>query len=275
MTRNWIFGSVLVIVVAAGVAPAVVPATRSVPLGAPLAQMAPTTLGAWGGGPAETGLSVPGAEVLRRRYVREGGDVVDLEIRHYPGGVPHSPLLPLPGPEWERNLIEMVPLETTMGPVIVNRVLVATAPTVPERKERVLVYWYHERGRIVAKETLAKLLRMQDRLFRGRIEGTLVSVSIDARDGQHARDRVTEFARLALPVLKTALSQPAQESHRQDRKDRKDSPTPVRPEGHPERNLSGRPPDLLHVSPMHTARFSADFACFAVELLTSGSGGAS
>ena len=62
-------------------------------------------------------------------------------------------------------------------------------------------------------------------------------------------------------------------SHRQDRKDRKDSPTLIKPGGHPDQNLSGRSPDLLRTSPLNTAGSFADFARFAVELLYSGSDG--
>jgi len=60
-----------------------------------------------------------------------------------------------------------------------------------------------------------------------------------------------------------------QKSHR---KDRKESPTLIKPGGHPDQDLSGRSSDLLRESPLNTAGSFADFARFAVELLYSGSG---
>ncbi len=200
MKGGWIFGTVLAIVVGASAAPAVMPQPRQVPLSRPLAAAVPATVGPWRAAGEALAAPAAGAEVLRRRYARASGQVVDLEIRYYAAGVPHSPMLPLPGPEWERNVLEVVPMETDGGWVPVNRVQAATEPSVPDRRDLVLVYWYHERGRIVAKESWAKLYQIRDRLLRRRVGGALVSVSTGAGD-PGARERVTDFARLILPTL--------------------------------------------------------------------------
>lgn len=201
MRDGWIFAVVLAIALAASAAPALVPAPRHVALPRPLPEAVPEIIGAWRAAGDVTGPSLPGAEVLRRRYRREDGEAVTLEVRYYARGVPHSHLLPFPGPEtWERNLIEVIPVETEAGPASVNRVQAATEAPGREGRHLQVVYWYLERGRVVARESLAKLYQLRDRLARGRAEGMLVSVFADAPD-RAARDRATEFARLVLPVV--------------------------------------------------------------------------
>ncbi len=57
-----------------------------------------------------------------------------------------------------------------------------------------------------------------------------------------------------------------QKFHRQDRKDRKESPTRIRSEELPDRNLPNRISKFSRVSALKMGSFFADFACFAVKL---------
>ncbi len=205
MNRGWVFGTVLAIMVAADLTPTIFPGVRPIALPPAQVQVLPDAVGPWRASSAEAMLSGSGFRTFRRSYIRDGDEVVTLEVRHYPEGVPHSPFLLLPEENWEGSLIEVVSLETGSGPVAVNRVTASTTGALPDRKHRTVVYWYDERGRIVAKETWAKLYQAWDRLLRRPVDGALVSVSTDTQDVQRARQLVTEFARLALPTLTKAL----------------------------------------------------------------------
>ena len=205
MRKHWVFGTVLAIVVAAGLAPHVFPTARPVPLSTPLAGVLPVDIGPWKAMPAEILPPLPDSEIVRRQYVGGAGETVTLEIRYYPRGMAHSPRLALPGAEWERSMIESVRLQTEAGPVTANRILTSPPGGGREGKPVVIVYWYHERGRIVAKETWAKLYQVWDRLWRRRADGALVSISTEALDVRQARERTTEFAGRVLPAITRAL----------------------------------------------------------------------
>jgi len=205
MRGNWIFGTVLAIVVAAGVAPHVFPTARPVPLSTPLAVVFPVSAGPWQAMPAEILPPLPDSEIGRRQYVRDGGDRVTLEIRYYPRGVAHSPRLALPGADWERSMIEVVRLQTEAGLVTANRILASPEGGDRKGKPVVIVYWYHERGRIVAKESWAKLYQVWDRLWRRRADGALVSISTEGLDVRQARERTAEFAGQVLPAITKTL----------------------------------------------------------------------
>jgi EpsI family protein len=205
MNRSWVFGTVLAIMVAADMTPTLFPGVRPIALPTGQVHLLPDAVGPWRASSVEERLSGSGFRTFQRSYIRDGDDVVTLEIRHYPGGVPHSPFLLLPEENWERSLIEVVSVDPGTSAVVVNRVTASTTVALPDRRSRTIVYWYHERGRIVAKETWAKLYQVWGRLLRRPVDGALVSVSTDTQDVQRARQLVTEFARLALPTLTKAL----------------------------------------------------------------------
>jgi hypothetical protein len=63
----------------------------------------------------------------------------------------------------------------------------------------------------------------------------------------------------------------SQKFHRQDRKDRKESPSLIKSEELPDRNLPNRISEFSRVRALNMRSFFADFACFAVKLHCSGS----
>jgi EpsI family protein len=85
--------------------------------------------------------------------------------------------------------------------VTVNRVTVAKA-----QDRQLVLYWYQERGRIVASEYRGKAYKAWDAATRGRTDGALVRVSapIVGSEAEAARE-VGEFTRRLLPLLPAFL----------------------------------------------------------------------
>jgi EpsI family protein len=202
MKRDWVFVGVMAIVVVAAAAPSLVPVIPPRPLAVPLAVTIPGRVNAWQAQPSPPVVRPSRPETCRRVYVREGGDEVTL---YFPGGVPHSPGLPLPGGDWETRTGEIVRLRTNGGSVAVNLNLAYPPSGSPGVRPVIIVYWYQERGRIIARESWAKLYRVWDSLRQRRVEGALVSISTEVVDERQARKRAIDFAEEILPFISAAL----------------------------------------------------------------------
>jgi EpsI family protein len=143
----------------------------------------PRALGAYRG--ADEGLEPDVLEMLgvtdfvMRRYTADGRPPVWLYAGYYAsqrtGVIIHSPRQCLPGNGWtivksERVAVD-VPTPAGRG-IDVNRVLVSRG----EDRQMVL-YWYQERGRIVANEYWGKAYLVWDSMTRSRTDGALVRLS--------------------------------------------------------------------------------------------------
>ena len=107
----------------------------------------------------------------------------------------HSPKNCLPGAGWEPVESKAVVLETTAGPVTVNRWLL-----VREGKSAIVYYWYQGRGRVAHDEFRVKYDLLRDAAVHGRTEEALVRifVQVDSRDVA-AADAVARAA--AMPLV--------------------------------------------------------------------------
>jgi EpsI family protein len=107
----------------------------------------------------------------------------------------HSPKNCLPGAGWEPVESKAVVLETSAGPVTVNRWLL-----VREGKSAIVYYWYQGRGRVAHDEFRVKYDLLRDAAVHGRTEEALVRifVPVDSRDVQ-AADAVARAA--AMPLV--------------------------------------------------------------------------
>lgn len=91
------------------------------------------------------------------------------------GATYHSPQHCLPGGGWQITELRRVPV---MGPhereVTVNEVVIQKG-----LRRQLMLYWYQDRGRIVASEYWAKAYMVWDSLTQNRSDGALVRVSVD------------------------------------------------------------------------------------------------
>jgi EpsI family protein len=81
--------------------------------------------------------------------------------------------------------------------ITVNRVIVAKG-----QDRQIVLYWYQERGRIVASEYWGRAYMVWDSITRTRTDGALVRVSASVVGSEEDTDRqVAEFSRGIFPLL--------------------------------------------------------------------------
>lgn len=174
-----------------------------IPKKAPLAHFPLTIAGYWEG--KELGLEEDVLKVLRlteyimRVYVPNPAPVgkaqpVSLPERSPGSGLPaegpvwlyvgyyasqrtgatyHSPKNCLPGAGWQ--FVE----STEMAVPVSNRSLLVNQVTIQKGLDRqVIVYWYHDRGRVIASEYWAKAYLVWDAATKRRSDGALVRISV-------------------------------------------------------------------------------------------------
>lgn len=113
-------------------------------------------------------------DYLNRRYLRGDSAGVDLFVAFYAsqrqGDAIHSPQNCLPGAGWHPVARTMVPFAVADGrTVTVNRYVIEKG-----HDRRVVYYWYHGRGRVVANEYVNKAWLVVDAMRTGRSDGALV-----------------------------------------------------------------------------------------------------
>ncbi len=95
------------------------------------------------------------------------------------GATYHSPKNCLPGAGWQFMESDIVTL-TMPGNVniSINKVLIQKG-----LDKQVILYWYHDRGRVVASEYWAKGYLVWDAMTKNRTDGSLVRISVPVKDG--------------------------------------------------------------------------------------------
>ena len=115
------------------------------------------------------------------------------------GATYHSPKNCLPGAGWqfmESDFITLTMPDQTS--ITVNKVLIQKG-----LEKQVILYWYHDRGRVIASEYWAKGYLVWDAMTKNRSDGSLVRISVPVKDGtvQEAFDQGVEFLRDLWPTL--------------------------------------------------------------------------
>ncbi len=89
------------------------------------------------------------------------------------GATYHSPQNCLPGAGWQ--FVESTYLPVTVGGsvVTINQVVIQKG-----LDKQVILYWYHDRGRVIASEYWAKAYLLWDAATRNRTDGALVRISV-------------------------------------------------------------------------------------------------
>ncbi|HTK87454.1 MAG TPA: EpsI family protein [Nitrospiraceae bacterium] len=90
------------------------------------------------------------------------------------GSTYHSPKNCLPGAGWQFDEASEVPVMVAANTqVVINRALVRKGTD-----RQLILYWYHDRGRVIASEYWAKGYMVWDAVMKHRTDGALVRVSI-------------------------------------------------------------------------------------------------
>jgi EpsI family protein len=171
----------------------------------PLADL-PLALGAWSGEPIPLPERIVDAvgldDYINRVYRNPGAGAVTLFISYYrtqgTGETIHSPKNCLPGAGWLPLASRRLSIAVAgYAPIAVSEYLVA------RDTDRVLVlYWYQERGRVIASEYSAKFWLTADAITRDRTDGALVRVTTPvAGDRPAAERRAVAFMRTIFPHL--------------------------------------------------------------------------
>lgn len=118
------------------------------------------------------------------------------------GATYHSPKNCLPGSGWQFMESAQVPIRIPDGPqVTINKVLIQKG-----LDKQVILYWYQDRGRIIASEYWAKAYLIWDAITRNRTDGALVRISVPVeRSNEQAFVQAVEFMREIFPRLHNNL----------------------------------------------------------------------
>ncbi len=143
------------------------------------------------------------SDYLMRRYTAPGKPPIWLYVGYYEtqrqGQIIHSPQQCLPGSGWNFLSREYLTLGLPgrADPATINNVLVGKG-----EERQIVLYWYQERGRIVASEYKAKLYMITDAVTRNRTDGALVRLSAPVRGSEEQTlQQLLEFVRVMFPRL--------------------------------------------------------------------------
>jgi len=145
-------------------------------------------------------------DYVSRTYRAPDRPAVQLYIGFYAsqrtGSTYHSPLNCMPGSGWQVLESTTTALTGPGGrPVHVNEILIGKGT-----RRLVTLYWYQDRGRVMASEYEARLMLVWDAATRSRTDGSLVRVIVQADDDLDAARRVArEFADRLMPLLPAYL----------------------------------------------------------------------
>jgi EpsI family protein len=119
------------------------------------------------------------------------------------GSTYHSPRNCLPGSGWQ--LIEAQEVKLGVGgdrDITVNHVLAQKG-----LDRLVILYWYMDRGRVIASEYYAKAYLLWDAVTMNRTDGSLVRISVPVTSSaERAYGYGTEFLRNFFPLLEEHYS---------------------------------------------------------------------
>ena len=148
-------------------------------------------------------------DYIQYNYIDGSNSRINLYAGFYKAvgvsGSYHSPKNCLPGGGWGIDNVKKVVLNTGVAgqdQVTVSQMLIRNGSDF-----QVVLYWYQNRGRIIASEYWEKIYLVLDALFMGRRDGTFVRIMTVASDGDiaAAEDRAKFFAEQALPFLEEHL----------------------------------------------------------------------
>jgi len=143
------------------------------------------------------------------RYVDPQGKEINLYVGFYDtvgrGKGYHSPKNCLPGGGWgidQVNTVRIMPQDQAGPPVIVSEMVIREGDAY-----QVVLYWFQNRGRIIASEYWEKVYLVFDALLKHRRDGAFVRLMAPAPQGKvkETEKILKEFAGRVLPELNKYL----------------------------------------------------------------------
>ena len=142
------------------------------------------------------------SDYVNRVYSDPWDAGVQLYIGYYAsqrtGDTIHSPKNCLPGAGWEPIHSGYVTLSVPGGSkIVVNEYVIQQ-----DLDKRLVFYWYHGRGRVIASEYYGKFWMVADAISRNRTDGALVRLITPMNDGEaNAHARLVTFTQVLFPHL--------------------------------------------------------------------------
>lgn len=148
-------------------------------------------------------------DYIQYNYTSDAGDNINLYAGYYRAvgveGSYHSPKNCIPGGGWGIDTIKEVQLnsgiegntKSTVSEMLIRR----------GSDYQVVLYWYQNRGRIIASEYWEKIYLVLDAMLKGRRDGTFVRIMSIAPNGDitGTEKKLQEFAEDVLPLLENHL----------------------------------------------------------------------
>jgi len=138
-------------------------------------------------------------------YVGKNGRRVNLYVSYFGAvgvtGSYHSPKNCLPGGGWNVIHSESIALKNSMNGGSrgkIQKVIIQKGD-----EQQVVLYWFHNRGRIIASEYWEKIYLVLDALFKGRRDGSFIRIMGDTQKGDTGAsvDELIDFAGNVATVL--------------------------------------------------------------------------
>ncbi len=172
----------------------------------------PTVVGQWhetqeGVIDQETQDLLKADDILTREYGGPEG-LASLFVAYFKtqrtGQSPHSPKNCLPGSGWEQTESGKVDVDTSAGPIHINRYLVAKG-----QSQSLVYYWYQSQGRVIADEFAAKFYLIEDSIRKHRSDTSLVRVVVGVAPNhlEVAEKAGLDFVKTVYPEVKSFLPQ--------------------------------------------------------------------
>ncbi|MBI2877030.1 MAG: VPLPA-CTERM-specific exosortase XrtD [Candidatus Tectomicrobia bacterium] len=149
-------------------------------------------------------------DFIMRHYHQASGKTLWLYVGYFhqqrQGDLIHSPKHCYPGSGWQavESGLQEIRVPDGQGGVrtiVVNRYLIQKG-----LEQEMVLYWYQERGRVVASEYWGKLYLMLDALMRNRTDGALVRISAPVIESpEQTLEAETAFVQMAFPRLREHL----------------------------------------------------------------------
>ncbi len=181
---------------------------EEIPLRKPLADL-PLEIDQWSGKTLEIDPAILQTlkvdDYLMRQYRNAEGESIGLYVGFYQsqrqGATYHSPKNCLPGSGWSFVTSQKTDLrvaERDGRPVEINHVVLQKG-----LDKLLVLYWYQDRGRIIASEYWAKIYLVADAMTKNRTDGALVRLTIPLAAGDQERvlAQGKAFAERIVPLL--------------------------------------------------------------------------
>jgi EpsI family protein len=146
-------------------------------------------------------------DVLTRVYGGPEGEA-SLFVAYFKtqrtGQSPHSPKNCLPGSGWQQTESGRVDVDTSAGPIHINRYLVARG-----QDQSLVYYWYQSQGRVIADEFAAKFYLIEDSIRKHRSDTSLVRIVVGVLPNhlEQAEKTGIDFVKTVYPEVKVFLPQ--------------------------------------------------------------------